>query len=288
VTVFIGPAGWSYADWSGIVYPKPRPRGFSELGFLARYFSAIEINTTFYRPVEPSMARTWARRVSGLREFAFTAKLWQKFTHEAGAFDAGDVRTYLASIEPLRQAGLLGAVLAQFPWSFSDSEESRGRVRKIREAFPDLPMVVEVRHASWGAAPEFLSEEGLGFCNIDQPSRGLSETAHVTSKVAYVRLHGRNREAWFNPRSSVAEKYDYLYSPEELEPWAKRIRKMAEKAERIFVIANNHYQGKAVANALQVKSMLSGGAVEAPAGLEKRYPALERFVSKRVGQAELF
>lgn len=291
MTVYLGPAGWSYADWAGIVYPKPRPRGFSELAFLARYFNAVEINTTFYHPIDAALSRSWIRKI-GAREFAFTAKLWQRFTHEAAEFEPSDVHAVRAGIEPLERAGLLRAVLVQFPWSFGDSAGRRDRIRRIRDAFPDLPLVVELRHASWNT-PEtlrFLSELRIGFCNIDQPSSpsAICGTAHVAGRVAYVRLHGRNREAWFNPRSTVAERYDYLYSPEELKPWVERIRAMQAEAPEVFVIGNNHFQGKAVANALQIKSMLEGGPVRGPEGLVEYYKELKGYAFVPVRQPDLF
>jgi uncharacterized protein YecE (DUF72 family) len=217
VALWIGPAGWSYEDWAGVVYPKPRPRGFSELAFLARYFNAFEINTSFYRPVRPEMAKSWLRRV-GTSEMRFSAKLWQRFTHEAEPFTRGEVETVLAGLEPLRQAGVLGALLAQFPWSYAAGGENRDRIERIREAFARLPLVVELRHASWNSREtlKFLADRGLGFCNIDQPaSRGaISNTSYATSPIGYVRLHGRNRKAWFDPRSNVAEKYGFVRNQE--------------------------------------------------------------------------
>jgi uncharacterized protein YecE (DUF72 family) len=291
VTLFIGPAGWSYEDWAGVVYPKPRPRGFSELAFLSRYFNAIEINTTFYHPIDAALSKNWVRKI-GTKEFLFTAKLWQRFTHEAAPFESSDVQTYRSGIEPLRDAGLLGAVLVQFPWSFKESEEHRSLIVRIREAFPEWPLVVELRHISW-AMPEtlkFLSDHKLGFCNIDQPpSKGaINQTAHVTSTNAYVRFHGRNSKAWFNPKSDVAERYNYLYSVEELTPWVDRIREMEAKSERVFVIGNNHFQGKGITNALQLRSLLTGQPVEAPGRLVELYRELERFVAKPAKQPDLF
>ena len=79
----IGPAGWSYPDWSGYVYPSKRPKGFHEATFLAQFFDTIEINTSFYAPMRADHARQWIDRVSANPRFRFTAKLWQKFTHDA-------------------------------------------------------------------------------------------------------------------------------------------------------------------------------------------------------------
>jgi uncharacterized protein YecE (DUF72 family) len=83
--VRIGPAGWSYADWEGIVYPAHKPRAFHAAEYLACFFDTIEINTTFYHPTGPKMARDWARRIEHNPDFQFTVKLWQRFTHERSA-----------------------------------------------------------------------------------------------------------------------------------------------------------------------------------------------------------
>ncbi len=279
--IYIGPAGWSYADWAGIVYPKPRKRGFSELVFLSRYFNTIEINTTFYHPIAPAMAQAWVQKI-GSREFQFTAKLWQRFTHDETPFEPGDVRVFQSGIEPLRRAKMLGAVLVQFPWSFKRTAESESRIRRIREAFADFRLVVEVRHISWDdpGALKFLSGLDLGFCNIDAPrmKSSLHETSHVTSNVGYIRFHGRNAQAWFDPKAGVAERYNYLYTPQELGPWVDRIREMRSKTEDVFIVGNNHFQGKGVVNALQLQSMLTGKKIEAPGGLVQRYPDLTEFV----------
>src|SRR2546421_9744269 len=78
----VGPAGWSYSDWAGYVYPSLRPKGFHEANYLAQFFDTIEINTSFYQPLNPQHARQWLDYVSGNPRFVFTAKLWQKFTHD--------------------------------------------------------------------------------------------------------------------------------------------------------------------------------------------------------------
>jgi uncharacterized protein YecE (DUF72 family) len=292
VTVHIGPAGWSYEDWAGIVYPKPRPRGFSELSFLSHYFDVIEINTTFYHPIAPDLSKGWIRKVAA-GDFRFTAKLWQRLTHDAAPFAQDDVRVYREGIEPLIHHGILSAVLVQFAWSFSESKENRDRIERIRDAFKDLPLVVELRHVSWNTPDvlKFLKDRELGFCNTDQPaSKGaISNTSYVTSRLGYVRFHGRNRSAWFNSKSSVAEKYNYLYSVEELKPWVESIKSMSEEGAEVFVIGNNHFQGKGVVNALQLKSLLTGKPVGAPGTVVEHYSKeLSGFVSNPTRQPELF
>lgn len=284
----VGVAGWDYPDWRGIVYPSPMPRGFDRLVSVARFVDVIEINVTFYRPIEPAVSRSWVRRAPTDRSFRFTAKLHQAFTHERAIDLKPEARVFRAGIDPLLQSGLLGAVLVQCPHSFHDSPGSRDHLSEVFDLLPGLPLVAEFRHRSWDNddALAFLRDRGVGFCNIDQPALGgtLGATEHVTSRVAYVRLHGRNAANWFSRDDARREgpgggatgsaRYDYLYSMQELQPWVGRIERMGGSAEEVFVIANNHYRGKGPANALMLKSALAKRRVPAPTALIAAYPEL--------------
>jgi len=277
-TIRFGPAGWSYDDWNGIVYPTHRPHGFHEAEYLANFFDAIEINTSFYHPPRAEVARSWVRRVRHNPNFRFTAKLWQRFTHERAA-GPQDEKVFKEGIEPLREAGLLGALLMQFPWSFKESEESREYLGALVAQFSDYPLVLEVRHASWNKPEVYrmLQELGVGFCNIDQPviGRSIRPSQRSTSPVGYVRLHGRNYRHWFTSSEHPEERYDYLYNMDELNDWAERIRHVAEAVEATFVITNNHFRGQAVTNALQLISIIRDQPVPVPPTLAAEYPVLE-------------
>jgi uncharacterized protein YecE (DUF72 family) len=275
-----GPAGWSYPDSPGHLYPADVPSRFDALAFLAGYFDTIEINSTFYRPQPRRTYASWVRRVAPNPAFRFTVKLWQRFTHERQApWTADDVRMVTEGLEELAGAGRLGAVLAQFPWSFKPGTDARGRLRELARDFAAWPVVVEVRHGSW-QRPQHLAQLrdlGLGFVNIDQPVIGqsLTATAEATSAVGYVRFHGRNYEHWFGEIEETAQRYDYLYTAEELAPWVERIRAVAAASgvAEVYVVTNNHFEGKGPANALMLRSMLEGRKVRAPATLLATYPA---------------
>lgn len=273
----IGPAGWSYRDWEGIVYPRPRPRGFDPLAFLAGFFDTIEINSTFYRPATADFAASWATRVGENPHFRFAAKLWRRFTHDRDeAFTAADVAAARAALDPLQDAGRLGAVLLQFPWSFRRDDVSRLWLDDVTGAFRDFPLVLEVRHESWNVPAFFeeLAERDVGFVNIDQPRfrHSLGPSATATSQVGYVRIHGRNYADWFRKGANVEERYDYLYTAQELEPWVDRIRTVAEEAPETFVVTNNHYRGKGVANTVMLQAMVARHPVPAPPGVVAAYP----------------
>lgn len=273
----IGTAGWKYKDWEGIVYPKPRPRGFDELQFLSRYFSTIEINSSFYGPPRPAAAKNWVESVQEAPAFRFTAKLYKAFTHER-APTPKDEADFKNGIEPITEAGKLGAILLQFPWSFKNEPENREYLLKLHRAFRQYPLVVEVRHSSWIAEQvlDFLAELHIGICNIDQPlfRRSVTPSARTTSSVGYIRLHGRNYRNWFSAQADVRERYDYLYTMQELDPWVDRIREVEHDAEDTYVLTNNHNLGKAVINAFEIAFLLFQKPLKVPDNLLGRYPQL--------------
>ena len=273
-----GPAGWDYADWKGIVYPEPKPKGFDPLEYLAGYFDTIEVNSTFYRPAARTSAESWLRRVRHNRSFLFTAKLWKRFTHERkAAWTVDEVSEVRAGLDPLLEEGRLGALLLQFPWSFRRADDSREWLDDLTRTFADFPLVVEVRHASWNEPAFFreLAERGIGFVNIDQPvfRDSIRPTAHVTASTGYIRVHGRNYQDWWRENAESHERYDYLYSATELEPWVARAGEIADDpaTREVFIVTNNHYQGKAIANAVMLKSMVEKKKVPAPETLFDRY-----------------
>ncbi|HMJ17210.1 MAG TPA: DUF72 domain-containing protein [Gemmatimonadaceae bacterium] len=277
-TLRFGPAGWMYKDWEGIVYPHPKPPRFDQLRYIAEYFDAVEINSTYYGPPPARTATSWVERVKEHKDFRFTAKLWKRFTHERDkAWTTAEVDQVRAGFDVMMESGRLGAVLLQFPWSFRRNEENREWLGDVVRAFKQYPLVVEVRHSSW-LAPEFLKdleEEGVGFVNIDQPRfhDSIGPTAHATSHVGYVRVHGRNYKDWFREKAPVEQRYNYLYPPEELRPWAERAKEIASDpaTREVYVVTNNHYKGKAVANALMLQSMVTGATVTAPSGVLEAY-----------------
>jgi uncharacterized protein YecE (DUF72 family) len=345
----VGPAGWSYPDWAGYVYPSPRPKGFHEATYLAEFFDTIEINTSFYSPLQPGHAHQWLERVAANPRFLFTAKLWQKFTHETffeaesgtagaparwsssklsrmasgstGIPSAEDERVVRAGFDVLRNAGKLGAVLLQFPFSFHRTSETTAYLTAVLKRFADYPLAVEVRHASWDDPEIFalLREHHAALCNIDQPiigrsllprkgkslslradrpleplgsqpSTSLLPGEDPEAPIGYIRLHGRRYDTWFNDDPTIPshERYNYLYSTEELTPWAERIQSEGEHARKVFAITNNHYLGKGVVNALQLISMLRGARVNVPEPLRAQYPELEKIASRPPEKPTLF
>jgi uncharacterized protein YecE (DUF72 family) len=292
--ILVGTAGWSYADWRGRVYPEPRPKGFDELRFLAGYLDCLEVNSTFYRVPTRRTVEEWLRRTAHLRDFVFTAKVHQSFTHGEGspgsrraalgqpdpgaAAGPAEARAFLEALAPLRAEGRLAALLLQFPWSFRDGPESRRRLARLCERFSGERLVVEVRHASFGTpeAEAFLAALGVGVADVDMPASktNLPARGRALGPAGYVRLHGRNAAAWFDRTAGRDRRYDYLYSPDEVDDVVRRVRAMAAAVPLLFVITNNHFRGQGPANSFMLKARFAGRPVPVPPDLLRAFPGL--------------
>lgn len=263
--LYLGTSGFSYADWKGRFYPA----GLSSrdmLAFYSRTFTSCEINATYYRLPEAANIAAMVKKSAG--KVRFVVKAHQSMTHQRTAGSA-EYRAFDAGLRPLQEAGVLGAVLAQFPYSFPNQLANRGYLADLKERLPrQVDLVVEFRHRSWDK-PEvltFLAESGMGIVNVDEPDlKGLLPPAsQVSGRVGYVRFHGRNREKWFKKEAQTWERYDYLYTEDELREWVPRIREVSQQAENTFVFFNNHWQSQAVTNARQMAKLLGQPLPEVP------------------------
>jgi len=182
----------------------------------------------------------------------------------------------------------LGALLLQFPYSFHNTEENQAYIQKLADQFKEYPLVLEIRHTSWDRASvyQFLREIHMGFCNLDQPqvSYSIGPTKKVTSKIGYLRLHGRNVKDWFRENAGRDARYDYRYDEFELFEITERIRQISSEASEAYVITNNHYHGKAVCNALEIKGKLGEKGLKVPEVLLEHYPSLRTFSRRRKKQ----
>src|SRR6202021_612884 len=182
-------------------------------------------------------------------------------------------------LDVLAGEGRLGALLIQFPVSFKNTSLNREYLDRLLRQFIEYPGVVEVRDSSWDNTDTLaaFAQQNVGFCNIDQPvlGRSLAPTEHVTAPIAYIRLHGRNYDQWFD-FDNRNDRHKYLYKEKELVGWKERIENVAEKAETTYVITNNHFESKAGVNALELKAMITGKRVSAPPTLARKYPDRSR------------
>ena len=286
--LWIGPSGWSYPDWYGIVYPSSRPRSFRPLAFIAQMFNAVEVNSSFYAIPQATTTASWPPQVGESFRFAF--KLPRDFTHESVRDpDPQMVERFKVALRPVRESGKLGPVLFQFPWSFHFTPTAAERLSRLTDAFAEYDRSIEVRHTSWlrPEALEFLRRVG-GFCNIDQPllRACIPPEQYVFGPTAYVRLHGRNKQNWFADGIPSYERYNYLYSDDELREWVARINAMLAEARDVYVFANNHYRGQGVVNALELRQLLGERDLFAPAGLLATYPRLAGFAREVISATE--
>jgi uncharacterized protein YecE (DUF72 family) len=267
--IYFGPAGWSYADWRGPVYPEPLPARFNQLAFLATEFDFVEVNTSFYHVPAPALSRGWAGKTSACPGFNFWIKLHQSFTHE-GKLEQSMIEGFHACLQPLVEAGKLAGLLAQFPYSFKFEPGNLAYLQNLAGHFNAFPLAVEFRHQSWleDDVMAFFKENSLIWANIDQPqiSASMPLTALVTGRgTAYLRLHGRNYKDWFSGQGRDA-RYNYSYSAIELGRLGDIVARLKEQAKKVFISGNNHYKGAAVKNLLQLKEILRKRRLAEPGG----------------------
>jgi uncharacterized protein YecE (DUF72 family) len=276
-TLRVGPAGWNYKDWEGIVYPAGR--SVDPLAYLSDYCDTIEINSSFYSPPRPKDAAAWAHRVRNNPHFRFTAKAWQHLSHErreeSRSSLSADCDTVRTSMAPLAEAGKLGALLVQFPWSFRYTQENQEHMDRVIYNLREFPLAVEVRHSGWDCDSfyDFLRERKVAFCNIDQPVIGKSirPGAITTARLGYFRLHGRNYENWFKEDAGRDARYDYLYTKEEIRQLSSQIHKIQQSTEETYAVTNNHFRGQALVNAMEILEELDGVPPEVPPLLAAAY-----------------
>ena len=255
----VGTCGFSYRDWVGPFYPSGL-KAQSMLDYYAARFSAVEIDSTYYAIPKPTLFESMARRTP--KDFRFTVKAPGSVTHVPSeeAPEPSEVSAFYDCIEPLRRTDKLGAVLAQFPNAFRPGRDAFARLELLRREWPAVRLVAEFRHRDWqkDSVLRILHAMDVGWCNVDEPQlRSLMRPdANVTSTTGYVRFHGRNAAKWWKQDRTSSERYDYLYSVDELAQWLPRIEEIADKTDETYVFFNNHRNGQAVVNARQMADIL--------------------------------
>ncbi len=266
--VHIGTSGWSYpkgeGTWRGYFYP---PGKINELEYYSQFFNTVEINSSFYRPPNPVFVYNWVRRVP--EDFLFTVKLWQKFTHpkmyeaatgQEAVISREDVDFFNHSIEPLLKYGKLGALIAQFPPSFKNDSHGQRILNAVIKTFGQYRLAVELRHRSWSDdknTASTLRENKVAWVHIDEPKfkSSVAEELPLTGDMAYFRFHGRNTEMWWQGDSET--RYKYLYSAKEIHELSQRVREASKQANLTFAFFNNHWQGYAPRNAIDMMKTLA-------------------------------
>lgn len=254
-TVYLGTSGYSYDDWVGPFYPAGTARN-AFLQFYASHFSMVELNFSYYKQPE---ARTLAPMLETTPDgFLFSIKAHKSLTHEMASDWKKEVYTYRRGIRPLAESGRLAGVLLQFPYSFHYTADNRRYLGQLCDELTELPLVIEFRSAEWQQQRVYdeMRNRGIATTAVDcPPLRNLPQPVPVTtSKLGYIRFHGRNRENWWS--GTNASRYDYLYSDDEMDQWLDKIAEMSGNTAILLIAFNNHWRGQAVRNAKQLGGML--------------------------------
>jgi uncharacterized protein YecE (DUF72 family) len=309
----IGTSGWNYPSgtgtWNGLFYPARRGRGarlkeFDELSWYAEHFDTVEVNSSFYGPPVPETTRRWVEKTPPT--FEFSLKLHQQFTHpemfkraalarlpdaspsalaELARVNEADIGKFKSGLDPIASAGKLGALLAQFPASFKDTPQNRDYLEWLLTTFREYPVAVELRHKTWsdqiGSTLELLGAHTAAWVQIDEPKFRLSIRQNFLPNIKgfyYMRLHGRNAAQWWKHDKSE-DRYNYLYSVDELRPFAETATAADAIVRKAYMYLNNHFSAKSVVNAAVLKSLVdqSVPGVYSPEIVE-RYPELASIV----------
>ena len=252
--IYVGTSGYYYEDWRTVFYPSDLPAN-QMLEFYAQYFSIVEINATYYTiPGFQTFARMAERTPDN---FLFIVKTNQETTHRRKE-NKESLSKLTESIRPLIESNKFEGYLAQFPYSFKNSEKNRKYLVETKKIIGNNSLFVEFRNDTWlkSQLSDFLRSNDIGYVNVDQPDlKGLLPPQDiVTSDSGYLRLHGRNKEDWWQGKGSA--RYDYEYTEEELKEWLTNISNILRKTYKTYIFFNNHPNGQAIKNAKQMIEIL--------------------------------
>lgn len=268
--ILIGTSGYDYPEWKGEFYPQDLKRK-DFLQFYASHFNALEVNNTFYNMPTAERLLSFNDRSSGLLKFSIKAN--RLLTHEIDRNWQAAAADFLAAVAPLAEKASICAVLFQFPQSFHYTDENRIYLAKLISFFQGLPLVVEFRHVEWirESVLQGLEQRGGSLCFCDMPQLkalpdGRTIKAPFVGPIAYIRLHGRNADAWYSNESSQnAEngnasngsfRYTYDYSDSELAEFVPVIHSAQITGKKPVVFFNNHPNGSGARNAGKLKELL--------------------------------
>ena len=244
--IHIGTQGWSYDDWKGVFYP-PGAKQEDRLPFYASVFDTVELDTTFYHPPRPTIARSWARHTPA--GFRFAAKVPRALTHDARLRKAGPMLAEFArAMEPLGEK--LGPLLVQLPAEFTRDEDTAAELRRFLTDAPDgLQLAIEFRHASWHVEStwELLRRHAAAVAWTEW--RELASVREVTSDFLYVRWLGDRREIAVYDRVQVDR-------TESFAAWTPAIERVFLEVREVFGYFNNHWAGHSPASANEMKRRL--------------------------------
>lgn len=272
----IGTCSWADEGLLKTWYPRGVSSPAARLGYYAERFDTVEVDSPYYALPDPAVTGRWAQRTPP--EFVFHVKASGEMTlHRPADLDEA-YRQFRAALEPLELSGKLRGVLVQYHPKFVKSREALAELERVRERLAPLVPLVEFRHRSWIEENEaadtlaFLERHGLAYVSVDAPrtraSNVVPPVAAATHAVAYARFHGRNAKTWNIRSERSTDRFDWLYSAEELAEWVEPLGRLAREAEEVYAMFNNNRDDFAPRGAVLLRGLLDEAGIEASGGVE--------------------
>ena len=276
-TVRIGTCSWADEGLLKAWYPRGVSTAEARLRYYAERFDVVEVDSPYYALPDPAVTERWARRTPDA--FTFHVKASAAMTWHEGEPTDEAFRLFRAALEPLELSGKLQGVLLQYHPRFTKSAAAKAELARAPERLAPLVPLVEFRHRSWLEEAErsdtlaFLEANGLAFVSLDSPRTRASNVsprgAAATHRVAYVRFHRRKAATWnIRGARSAAERFDWLYAPEELAEWVEPIARLAGEAEEVYALFNNNRDDFAPRSAMILRRLLDEAGIPSTGGVE--------------------
>lgn len=267
----------SFAD-EGLVktwYPRGVSTSKARLQYYAERFDTVEVDSPYYHLPDPGVTRNWAQRTPP--EFTFHVKAHKTMTWHEGEPSDVAFAEFRASLEPLELSGKLRGILMQYHPRFRKSADALAELERVRPRLEPLVPLVEFRHRSWMEPAErddtlaFLEGNGLAYVSVDTPmtraSNVIARHAAATHPVAYVRFHGRNEKTWNIKAEKSSERFDWMYSAEELAEWVEKLGRLASEADEVYALFNNNRDDFAPRSAVILRGLLDEAGIPATGGI---------------------
>jgi uncharacterized protein YecE (DUF72 family) len=275
-TVRIGTCSWADEGLLKAWYPRGVSTAEKRLRYYAERFDVVEVDSPFYALPDPAVAARWVERTPD--DFTFHVKASAPMTWHEGLPNDADFAAFRAALAPLELSGKLRGVLLQYHPRFTKSDEAKAELARAPERLHPLVPLVEFRHRSWMEEGEradtlaFLERHGLAYVSVDSPLTRASNVSPrvpaATHAVAYIRFHGRNAQTWNVRGGSAADRFDWMYAPEELAEWVEPIRRLADEAREVYALFNNNRDDFAPRSAQILRGLLDEASIDASGGVE--------------------
>ena len=268
----------SFAD-DGLVkswYPRGVSTSKARLAYYSERFDTVEVDSPYYHLPDPDVTGRWAQRPPPA--FIVHVKAHKTMTGHEGEPTDEAFAEFRRSIEPLELSGKLRGVLLQYHPRFVKSPEALAELERVRSRIDPLVPLVEFRHRSWMEPEErtdtlaFLERNGLAYVSVDTPmtraSNVIARHAAATHPVAYVRFHGRNEKTWNIRSERSADRFDWMYGPDELEEWVEKLDRLSSQADEVYALFNNNRDDFAPRSAAILRGLLDEAGIPASGGTE--------------------